>query len=192
MLISGLPGAGKTRLAHRLAAVLHLPVIDKDDILERLFDSKGTGDAVWRRSLSRESDLIFQREAVSSDGAILVSFWHLPGMPSDSGTPTGWLASLSGRIVNVHCACALEVAADRFLQRSRHPGHRDSERSLPDYLASLRALPPLPLSEIPQQICVDTSLEPNLSELVRDIREAFQRSSTTCGPEPHPPPNSPK
>ena len=58
VVVSGLPGSGKSTLARRLAAPLELAVIDKDDILEQLFESKGTGDAAWRRALSRESDAI--------------------------------------------------------------------------------------------------------------------------------------
>ena len=58
VVISGLPGSGKTTLARRLAPALNLPLIDKDDILDRLFEAKGSGDAVWRRRLSRESDVI--------------------------------------------------------------------------------------------------------------------------------------
>jgi adenylate kinase family enzyme len=75
LVVSGLPGSGKSTLAQKLATTLGLPVIDKDQILDRLFESKGVGDATWRRSLSRESDAILEREATSSDGAILVSFW---------------------------------------------------------------------------------------------------------------------
>ena len=45
VVISGLPGSGKTTLGRRLASVLDLPLIDKDDILDRLFESKGIGDA---------------------------------------------------------------------------------------------------------------------------------------------------
>jgi glucokinase len=71
IVISGLPGSGKTTLGRRLSPVLNLPFIDKDDILERLFESKGVGNAAWRRALSRESDRILQQEATSSNGAIL-------------------------------------------------------------------------------------------------------------------------
>ena len=61
VVISGLPGSGKTTLGRRLASLLNLPLIDKDDILDRLFESKGIGDAAWRRRLSRESDEILRR-----------------------------------------------------------------------------------------------------------------------------------
>ena len=173
VVISGLPGSGKTTLGRRLAPALELPLIDKDDILDRLFESKGIGNAAWRRTLSRESDVILQREATSSNGAILASFWRLPGMPSDSGTLTDWLDAASHHVINVHCACDLEVAASRFLQRRRHPGHLDGESSSADVLVRLQKLSQLPPLGIGQRIDVDTSQEPNLTDVVRAIRGAL-------------------
>ena len=172
-MISGLPGSGKTTLARRLAPVLNLPLIDKDDILNRLFESKGIGNAAWRRTLSRESDVILQHEATSSAGAILVSLWQLPGMPSDSGTSTAWLHASSQRLVNVQCMCESEIAASRFVHRQRHPGHLDGESSHADVRASLRALARLAPLDISQRIEVDTSAEPNLDEIVGAIRCAL-------------------
>jgi predicted kinase len=174
VVISGLPGSGKTTLGRRLAPALNLPLIDKDAILERLLASKGVGDAAWRRILSRESDVILQHEATHSNGAILASFWRLPGMPSDSGTPTDWLDAPSHHVVNVHCACALEVAASRFVHRRRHPGHLDGESSSAAVFMSLRTLTQLPPLDIGQRIDVDTSQEPNLTDVVRAIHGALQ------------------
>ena len=129
VVVSGLPGSGKSTLARQLAPALALPLLDKDNILERLFELKGTGDGMWRRALSRESDLLLQTEARASDGAVLVSHWCLPGMPLNSGTPTDWISELSNNVVNVHCVCEAEVAAERYARRKRHPGHLDSEKS---------------------------------------------------------------
>jgi AAA domain-containing protein len=173
VLISGLPGSGKTTLGRRLAPELDLPLIDKDDILDRLFESKGIGDAACRRTLSRESDAILQSEATRSNGAILVSFWHLPGMPEDSGTPTDWLAAPSHDVVHVHCACELDVAASRFFHRRRHPGHLDAESSFEELLESLRKLAPLPQLDIGPRIEVDTSREPDLTAIAGAIRGAL-------------------
>lgn len=175
VVISGLPGSGKTTLGRRLAPLLELPLIDKDDILERLFESKGIGDAAWRRGLSREADAILQTGATTSEGAIVASFWHLPRMPSGSGTPTDWLDAPSHCVVNVHCVCDLEVAASRFLRRRRHPGHLDGDLSSADVLARLRKLTELPALDIGQRIDVDTSQEPDLTAVVRAILSALER-----------------
>lgn len=173
VLISGLPGSGKTTLARRLAPQLGLAVIDKDDILDQLFESKGIGDAAWRRALSRESDSILQSQATASNGAILVSFWHLPGMPPDSGTSTDWLAELSNRIVNLRCQCALETAVERFGRRKRHRGHLDSEKSSAEISQSFQTLSRLAPLDIGYRIDVETSGTPELDAIIREIRNAF-------------------
>jgi len=173
VVLSGLPGSGKSTLARQLAPALELPVIDKDTILQSLFESKGVGDVAWRRTLSRESDVIFQAEAIAAERAVLVSHWQLPGMPLDSGTPTDWLGKLSDHVVNVHCVCEPELAAERFLNRKRHPGHLDSETLYPEVLASLRAIERLGPLKIGQGIEVDTSREFRFDAVVRDIQAAF-------------------
>jgi glucokinase len=153
-----------------LAPALSLVLIDKDDILDRLFEAKGVGNAAWRRALSRESDAILEQEATRSNGAILASFWRVPGMAADSGTATNWLNVPSHHLVNVHCVCELEVAANRFVQRRRHPGHLDGDSSAADVLASLRELTQLPALDIGPRIDVDTSQEVNLTDVIHAVR----------------------
>jgi uridine kinase len=183
VVISGLPGSGKTSLARRLSSAMGLPLIDKDDLLEKLFESKGTGDREWRRTLSRESDRALHTAAAASDGgAVLVSFWHQRGMAADSGTPTRWLSPLSPLIVNVRCACPAETAATRFLARKRHAGHLDSE-TLPDVLVGLRALEDLDPIDVGPHVDVDTSREPDLALVIADINAAFARCARRAGHE---------
>ncbi len=172
-MVSGLPGSGKSWLATRLAPYLDLPVIDKDEILDRLFDSQGVGDSSWRRNLSRQSDDIFRREAEASNGALLVSFWRLRGMPADSGTPTDWLMNLSTRIVHLHCECPAELAAARFARRQRHPGHLDNAKSPQDILATIQQLASLKPLDIGQRVPVDTSAEIEPAAVADRIRKAW-------------------
>lgn len=174
VVVSGLPGSGKSTLARQLAPTLHLPLVDKDEILERLFEAQGAGNAIARRPLSRESDLILQAEALASHGAVLVSHWRLPGMRADSGTPVDWLAQLPGPVVHVRCHCSAAIAARRFAERRRHPGHRDGEISEAALLAGIeevKSLGPLELGE--PVVDVDTSQSPDIEAVLRDIRNAF-------------------
>jgi hypothetical protein len=174
IVISGLPASGKSTLARRLGPALNLPVIDKDDILETFFQARGIGDAAWRRTLSRESDEILQQRAMAAaDGAVLASFWRVPGMPADSGTPTNWVLTLSDQVLNVHCDCAPEVAANRFLLRQRHHGHLDETKSRDEVLAAFRHLSVLPPLDIPHRIHVDTVEEPPLEDVVGKVRKAL-------------------
>ena len=108
---------------------LQLPLIDKDAILETMFDASGIGDSAWRAKLSRSANLIMQRKAQASSGAVIVSWWRHPASGADSGTPAEWLRSLPGEIIEIHCRCGAAVAIDRFFARRRHPGHLDEQKS---------------------------------------------------------------
>jgi adenylylsulfate kinase-like enzyme len=54
VVVSGLPGSGKSTVARQIASYAGIAVLDKDDILEQLFDERGIGDAEWRSALSRK------------------------------------------------------------------------------------------------------------------------------------------
>jgi len=149
--------------------LLQLPLLDKDDLLEALFAERGTGDAGWRRQLSRESDALLETRARAAAGAVIVSFWHLPGMAAESGTPTAWLSSLPGAAVHVRCVCDTDVAARRFRGRARHAGHLDAQRLEAELIADfdkLAACPPLALAPA---LDVDTNRAVDVHALARQI-----------------------
>jgi glucokinase len=182
VVISGLPASGKTTLGRELAAALDLPLIDKDAILDRLFETRGVGDAVWRRKLSRESDVIFQAEAAASEGAVLVSHWRLPGMAADSGTDASWLSDDTPALVHVRCVCPPETAARRYLDRRRHPGHLDAARSYLELVTSFESAAALGPLDIVPRIDFDTSEPRPIAGLIEVIRAVLATPSGSPAP----------
>lgn len=77
IVVSGLPASGKSTIGAALSTGLGLPLLDKDDILEALFDELGVGDAAWRTTLSRAADRILETLAERSRAAVVVSWWRL-------------------------------------------------------------------------------------------------------------------
>jgi hypothetical protein len=94
-------------------------------------------------------------------------------MQPDSGTHTGWLSQLSDHVINLHCSCAPEVAAARFTQRTRHPGHLDSGVSEAEVLESIRAIVDFGSPDIVRCIEVDTSAEFEVDAVLHEILRAF-------------------
>jgi AAA domain len=173
VVLSGIPASGKTTVARIVSRELNLPLIDKDDILESLFDSRGAGDEGWRRTLSRESDAVLVQRALASEGAVLSSFWHQLGMPADSGTPTAWLSQLSGPVVHVHCCCDPLIAARRFLERVRHPGHLDRGKSPLRVTRDSGALAQLGALNLEPRVDIETSGDVDVARLILDIFSAL-------------------
>lgn len=174
IFVSGLPASGKTTLARMPAPALGLPLLDKDDILEALYDTVGVGDLDWRQKLSRASDAVLMRLAAESQGAILASFWRHPSIEGSSGTPSAWLGQLPGVIVEVHCRCPVETALARFRSRTRHRGHNDAARPDGDLAEQFRlaaAHGPLAMGHL---VDVDTSMPCDVSAILADVRALSQ------------------
>jgi thymidylate kinase len=176
IVMSGLPGSGKTSLGRMLAELLDFEYIDKDDILESLLSQHKNFSSELRQRLSRESDLIFREQATRGQNAVLTSFWRAPNGKTTSGTPSDWLPSVSDNIIEILCHCDLEVALDRFLNRKRHPGHMDRLRdrsSLQNQFENLLANWPLGFGRL---IEIDTSSPVGAQEVLDKVRKLWPAS----------------
>jgi len=162
IVVTGLPGSGKSTVGFALHRALSLTLIDKDDVLESLFDSLGSPDLDAREALSRAADEVVFRMAGSSPGAILVNWWHRE-------TAGSRLAGLAGRLVEVLCDAPPELCATRWTSRVRHPGHHDGTRPPPPTLP-----PPFePLLDSQPLVRVNTSETLDEVDLLQRLRAAI-------------------
>ncbi len=169
VVVSGLPASGKTTLGRAISQRLSMPLLDKDEILEALFDSLGCADFDERYRLSRASDEILYRISASAPAAVLVNWWSHDSAPAR-------LLGLCDTIVEVFCDCPVEVAAARFAGRERHPGHLDQHRTPADQeagIARMRESFPGPLRLGGVLITVDTSQPVDLDALGDEVRSAL-------------------
>lgn len=169
VVVSGLTASGKTTVGRLLSERLSLPLIDKDAILEALFDSLGCDSRDQRYRLSRASDEVLYALAESSGTAVLVNWWNHDSAPSR-------LRAISSSLVEVHCDCPVEVAAARFAARRRHPGHLDQLRSPQEDEEGIRRMRepyrgPLRLSE--PVVTVDTGRPLDDATVVELVRSAI-------------------
>ncbi|HEX3100701.1 MAG TPA: hypothetical protein VHQ01_02855, partial [Pyrinomonadaceae bacterium] len=112
-------------------------------------------------------------KATRSSGAVIVSWWCHPDSETETGTPSDWLSLLAGIVVEVHCICSPELAAERFLSRKRHEGHLDRFKTRPEVLSSFQhhaVLGPLGIGGLVE---IDTEQPIDLENLIARIEKAF-------------------
>ncbi len=169
VVVSGIPGCGKSTIGRALAEHLDAPYLDKDEILESLFDGLESYQEETRHRLSRAADRDFESKALSCTRAVLDSFWRHPSADTQSGTPSGWLTGPEAHCVEVLCECPPELAATRFLKRTRHVGHLDSRWNRASLVAQSRNLMHrLPLG-VGVLIKVDTTGTIDLDQLADQV-----------------------
>ena len=178
IVVSGLPASGKSTVGRFLARALGHPLLDKDDILESLFPPDRIANPVERSRLSRQADGILRASAEEHSSLVAVSHWRHPGHELESGTPIEWFDRF-GTVVEVHCSCAPEVAAARFLGRERHPSHGDDLKEPETVRAQFRDLASLgPLGVTDHLVEIDTAGHTDMRALVTEVERISRAAST--------------
>ncbi len=145
LIVTGYPCAGKTTIARRLAAAINYPLLTKDDVKERMFDTLGCGDRAWSDQLSTATYAVLfyvLKAQAEADQPTIVEANFRPESHSDRFAR--FQRDHGARLVQIHVTADRDTIEQRLHQRTtqknRHPGHFDRklEEQIPDKIASGR------------------------------------------------------
>jgi predicted kinase len=129
VLITGLPGAGKTTVGQCIADHFNLPFITKDVFKERIFDGLGWSDKAWSLKVSatthRIMDYVIEQELRARHSIVVESNFK----PDIDSVRFGKTQERFGAVfVQVLCWASGDVLFGRYRKRievGRHPGHAE-------------------------------------------------------------------
>ena len=135
ILINGSPASGKTRLAAYLSSELRMPLVAKDAIKERLYDSLGSGDRAWSSRLGRAAYAVLYEQlgALLRVGASAVVDAPLAA-EHEQDRLDRLIAEHDASAVQVLLVADREVLAERYRARgasgARHSAHEVTEQDV--------------------------------------------------------------
>ncbi|MGH3487289.1 MAG: AAA family ATPase [Actinopolymorphaceae bacterium] len=180
VLVNGLPAAGKSTLAPRLARTLGLPLFSKDVIKETHADvlgataPDGRTQRQWNAALGRAaSETLWALLAHATSGAVLESSWR-----SDVRTlvKSGLADAGAEGHVEVWCDVSPELAWTRYVARSTtsHPVHGALMSRGEEWARMVEHGEPLALGPVRR---VDTSRDVDVDQLAAWCRTTASSTS---------------
>lgn len=130
VIVTGLPGTGKTYTSNHIATELQLPLIAQDVIKEIMYDKIGIGDVAQTNTFGQATYAIIDHLAAGQLGAgygLILESNFIPSLASQRHRRL--VKQYNARCVQVVCRTESSVLNARLHQRNhadRHPGHNDN------------------------------------------------------------------
>ena len=163
VVVTGVPGAGKTSLAGPLAERLGCALVSLDQNKEELAMEAEDTPRDWLR-YDGETELVRRLEAF--EGEAVVDIWIAPSR--DTERVVGLLGPWWDRLVEVRCQVPAAVAVERYAARVRPWPHLPADD---ETLERIREAAEHPEAlGAPRTVVVDTSRPVDLGDVVTAVR----------------------
>lgn len=160
VVVTGVPGAGKTTLGAAVAEALGAPFLSLDTIKETLYSSSPDGRTPHELRQAAEARLA--DELAATTGTVVVDIWIAP--ERDTDRVVDLLSRGQTSIVELLCRVPAEIAVGRYADRPRSGPHSPADdatlRRIRDAAAHIEPLP------IGRCIEVDTSRPVDVGALI--------------------------
>ena len=181
IVITGLPGSGKTTVAKFVSSKLSMPLIEKDMIKELLFNSLGWSDREWSKKLGAatyELMYYFIEQQLSNGYSLIIESNFKPEF--DSLKFQQWKDTYNCDIIQIVLHADSDVLYNRFMARAksgeRHPGHADvdNENEWKEFFSDPKnATRPIEVDSKIKKVDTSDLSKVNLKEIVDYIAQAI-------------------
>jgi predicted kinase len=163
VVVTGVPGAGKSTLACALADRLGCPLVSLDAIKDNLAVEAADTPAEWLR-YDAEHEMVRLLEAFG--GEVVLDIWIAPRR--DVARVAALLRPWWERLVEVRCEVSADVAATRYASRERGFPHRPPDAETLDRIRDAADHPEALGAN--RTVVVDTTRPVALGDVVSAVR----------------------
>jgi predicted kinase len=163
VIVTGVPGSGKSSLGWALADRLRVAFVSLDEIKEELAEGAEDTPRDWLR-YDGEAELVRRVAAVS--GEAVVDIWVAPRR--DTERVRSLLKPWWDRVVEVRCQVPADVAVTRYAARERGAPHLPADAETLDRIRDAVARPEA--LGAPRTVVVDTTRPVVIGEVVTAVR----------------------